>query len=247
MNITRLLAASLALLVAGCAHPIDVAPNLAKLDRSSIADTRIPARVGYYIPASASSLEVTTPGGGGDNVRYFPYRDIEDGFKKMLSNVFEGVSRLTSIGDTSDAARDGIDFIVVPEVVTNSSSESFITWTPMSFSVDLTSSIRDKVGKLITTLRVVGTGRATEYGERLSDKGIAGRRAMEDALMKMQESFMEAKVLRAKPDARPTQQRPPPVAGPAAARLSELKELMEKGLISREEYEAKRKAILESL
>ena len=233
------------LLVAGCAHPIDVAPNLAELDRSSITTPRIPANVGYYIPLTASSTEITTPGGGGDNIRYFPYRDIEVGFQRILSNVFASAVRLASVNDPSDVSRNGIEYVIIPDLVTTSGGSGFFTWPPTSFTVDLTSNIRDKEGKMITSLRVVGTGSA-ETSERLSEHGIAGRRAMEDALLKMQASLLESNFVNAKAEVRGAQPQGRG-GGSTASRLAEIKELRDKGLISQEEYESKRRAILESL
>jgi hypothetical protein len=248
MTLKSILAANIAvLLMGGCAHSINIAPNLTSLDRSQATAPRIPANVGYYIPPEASSIEITTPGGGpADKVAYFPYRDIEAGFQKILSNVFMGVVKLTSIAGSSRAPPDGIDYIIVPVVITRSGGSNFFTWPPSSFTVDLTSNIRDPVGKMITSLRVVGNGSA-ETGERLSEYGIAGRRAMEDASLKMQASLLEGTFRSTKSDARATQ--PQGSAGPstASARLAEIKELREKGLISQEEYESKRKAILDSL
>jgi hypothetical protein len=247
MTLKRILTAGIAvILMAGCAHPINVAPNVTRLDRTSTTDPRIPANVGYYIPLEASSVEITTPGGGGDNVRYFPYQDIEAGFQKILSNVFTGVVKLTSITDPSGVSRDGIDYIIVPDVVTSSGGSGFFTWPPTSFTVDLTSNVRDRIGKIITSLRVVGTGSA-ETSERLTEHGIAGRRAMEDALLKMQASLLEAKFAGVKTDARATQAQGAVGASTTSSRLAEIKELREKGLISQEEYESKRRAILESL
>ena len=247
MTLNRfLLAITAVLLVAGCAHPITVIPDASRLERSSTAPVRIAANVGYYIPPAASSIEITTPGGGGDNVRYFPYRDIETGFQKMLSNVFASAVKLNSISDSSGIARDRIDYVIVPEIVTTSGGSGLFTWPPTSFTVDLTCNVRDSSGTLIASPRVVGAGGA-ETSERLPEHGIAGRRAMEDALLKMQASLLETRLRATSSDARATQPRSPASGSTASGRLAELKELKDKGLISQEEYEAKRKAILEAL
>src|SRR5882757_841160 len=101
-------------LLAGCAHPIKVAPDVAKLERVSSTLPRLTANVGYYIPPEVSSVEVTTAGGGGDNIRYYPYTDVEPGFEKMLSNVFTGVVKLNSITDMPGIARGGTQYIIQP-------------------------------------------------------------------------------------------------------------------------------------
>lgn len=247
MTLQRIgLVAIAVLLFTGCAHPIKVAPDLTRIERSSTTPSRIAAKVGYYIPVEESSIEVTTPGGGGDNVRYFPYRDIETGFQKMLSNVFTGVVKLTSIVDLPSIARDGIDFIIVPDVVTSSGGSGFFTWPPTNFTVDLTSTVRDPVGKVIASPRVVGTGSAGT-GEKLSDHAIAGKRAMEDALLKMQAALFETKLQSAATDSRPTLPQSPAATSTSGDRLAHIKELKDRGLISQEEFEAKRKAIIDAL
>jgi hypothetical protein len=245
-GIRALIGATALALMAGCAHPIKVAPDVARLERVSSTPARVAANVGYYIPREVSSVEITTPGGGGDNIRYFPYEDIEVGFEKMLSNVFTGVVKLNSISDLPSVARGGTDYIIQPVVVTSSGGSGLFTWPPTNFTVDLTCNIRDSVGTLIASPRVVGTGSA-ETGERLHDHGIAGKRAMGDALVKMQSAMLETKFGSAQPDVRPTKQQLPAAVGNAGDRLAHIKELRDKGLISQEEYEAKRKAIVDAL
>ncbi len=66
------------LVLFGCAHPITMNPDLAAVTVPAGAKP-IAKKVGYHIPEALRSVEVTTPGGGGDKVRYFPYRDIEPG------------------------------------------------------------------------------------------------------------------------------------------------------------------------
>jgi hypothetical protein len=57
----------------------------------------------------------------------------------------------------------------------------------------------------------------------------------------------EIKFPNATPTVRPAQLQSPAVPSTAADRLTQLKELKDKGLISEAEYEAKRKAILDTL
>jgi hypothetical protein len=231
-------------MAAGCAHPIKVAPDVAKLERFSTTAPRLTANVGYYIPPEVSSVEVTTAGGGGDNIRYYPYTDIEPGFEKMLSNVFTGVVKLNSMTDLPGIARGGTEYIVQPVIVTSSGGSGLFTWPPTNFTVDLTCNVRDTSGALLASPRVVGTGSA-ETGERLREHGIAGERAMGDALTKMQAALLETRFGSGSAKG--------PVSPPASAaglsrtveeRLAQLKQLREKGLISQDEYDAKRTAIL---
>jgi hypothetical protein len=244
-GIGAVIGATVLVLTVGCAHPIKVAPDMTRLQRVSSTPTRVAANVGYYIPKEVSSVEITTQGGGGDNVRYFPYEDIEPGFEQILSNVFSGVVKLTSIADLPSVARGGTDYIIQPVIVTGSGGSGLFTWPPTNFTVDLTCNIRDARGTLFASPRVVGTGSA-ETGERLHDHGLAGKRAMEDALLKMQAAMLETKFA-STITAAPATKTPSPTSAGDGDRLAHIKELRDKGLISQEEYEAKRKAIIDAL
>src|ERR1700742_2956621 len=80
-------------LLAGCAHPMIIKPELEALATAPSGE-RIPKKVGLYISDANRTKEVTTPGGGGDKVKYTPYADIEPGLYKILSDVFQDVSIL---------------------------------------------------------------------------------------------------------------------------------------------------------
>lgn len=246
MTLKSILISAALCLLAGCAHPIKITPDLTKVERASSSPPRLEINVGYYIPPQLISNEITTPGGGGDNVRYFPYSEIEIGYQKMLSNVFKGVVKLTSIADPLTNSHNSIDYTIMPILVTNSGGSGFFTWPPTNFSVDLTSEIRDTSGKLIASPRVVGTGTAST-SERISDFGIAGKRSMEDALLKMQGSLFETPFPGLTLDARKVQQQTPSGEKKSTERLVHIKELKDKGLISEVEYETTRKKILEEL
>ena len=247
MNFTKFFSASIAaLLLIGCAHPIKVTPDLTKIERAANAPPRVVANIAYYIPPELIAIEVTTPGGGGDNVRYFPYQEIEVGFQKILSNNFSGVVKLTSSPDLPRLAQDGITYTIVPEMITTSGGSGFFTWPPTNFTVDLTSNIRDTTGKVIGKPRVVGTGSA-ETGERIYEHGIAGRRAMEDALLKMQAALQETNFNNTASKVSAVSQPSTSTMSSVETRLAHIKDLRGKSLISQEEYEAKRKEILGAL
>jgi hypothetical protein len=185
----------------GCTHSIEIKPDLAKLERAEGSPQRIPAHAGYYIAPEVSSVEITTQGGAGDNVRYYPYRDFEAGFQKMLSNVFTDVVKLEA------PTKAGIDYVVVPTIITTSDSYHPIgmptrLWPPAHFSVDLACSVRDATGRQIASPRVVGIGSAGT-SEKIHDHGFAGERAMEDALEKMQAALLETNLPRSIPAVRP--------------------------------------------
>lgn len=174
--------------VTGCAHPIVISPDISKIEPDS-SGKAIQKNVGYYIVEDRDK-EVITSGGGGDKVRYKPYKDIETGFYKMLSNVFKSVSVLKSDKDTL-ISKNEINYIISLDVSTNSSSSSMFTWPPTMFGVNLNCNIKDNTGRNITSLLAVGEGHA-EFDEFKSDFSLAGKRASQDALMKMQHLLQNA-------------------------------------------------------
>jgi len=186
-----LFAAALAL--TGCAHHLQIAPDLAKIERPAEAKPKIQANVAYYINDNLRKEEKITPGGGGDKVTTAPYRDLEVGFYKMLGNVFENVTLLKTQGDGNAIAQQHIDYIITPVVTPNSSSSSVLTWPPTHFSIDLACDISDANGKLLYRKQVVGEGNA-EFSEFKSDFALSGKLAMQDALLKMQAQLLELPV-----------------------------------------------------
>ena len=109
----------------GCAHPISVAPKADIVTANAAAKGKLKTKVGFFISPESLKLEVTTPGGGGDNVRYFPYRDLEVGYQKMLSGVFTGVVRVSKLNDPAEFERGDLVYIFTPEMITNSGSTGF--------------------------------------------------------------------------------------------------------------------------
>lgn len=213
----------------GCAHSIEISPDIAKIDREAGSPSKIKAKVGFYIPVDVSNIEITSPGGGGDNVRYFPYKDIETAYLRMLTNVFDNAIKLKSAGQQNELLKEEIKYVLEPILVTNSGSTGFFTWPPTNFTVDLTTNIRDAFGKIVANPRVIGNGQVHFILDMHGDYGLAGRRAMEDALLKMQRALLEIDY------------------NNVSSRLEKLKDLFDKGLVTLEEYEHKRKEILDSL
>jgi hypothetical protein len=181
MSIQRfVLAAGIALaaLMTGCAHPVSVtASDFNKIKASS--DTKIQKSVGFYIAAEDFNREVTTAGGGGDKVSYKPYKDLEPGLYKALSEVFASVSKLDS-----PKAGDNINLVIIPKITTNSSSDSMLTWPPTLFTVELTCKVTDKAGADITEVKAQGTGRA-EFSEFKSDVSLSAKRAAQEAMVNL--------------------------------------------------------------
>ena len=134
----------------GCAHPINMKPDIGAIKGE--ATTTIEKEVGYHISEANMAVEVTTPGGGGDKVRYFPYRDMDAGFYKALSEVFKGVRKIMNPKDVAAIAKSGITLLIVPEITTTSSSPSPFTWPPTKFTVTLNCSVVDAKGQNITNI-----------------------------------------------------------------------------------------------
>jgi hypothetical protein len=182
-----------AFFLGGCAHPISMAPDLASIQPATGSPV-LGKKVGYHITADAKAIEVTTPGGGGDKVRYFPYRDLDAGLYKALGVVFRDVVKVNNPVDTAEMRVSGIQLLISPEITTNSSSDSVVTWPPTSFTVTLTCQIKDMNGVTLDTLRVEGRGRA-EFDEFKSNYSLAAVRASDDALAKLIAALRQSKAI----------------------------------------------------
>lgn len=253
-----ILAMSLSSVLSGCAHQIAINPDVSMIDRGNSAE-KIPGKAGYHFPPGYQEKEVVTPGGGGDRVRYKPYTDIESAYATMLGNVFTNITALESVNE-SEISKNSIDYVISLEMETDSSSPSTFTWPPTWFSVNLTSTISDSTGKILTNISVKGDGKAA-LGEFLSDKGLAGKRASFEALSKMQTALLDAPQLRSpvKSGAQtikqpgnvqentPTESLAQTGNGQdVASKLKTLKDLYDSGLITKEEFNEKRAKVLGS-
>ncbi|HSW15551.1 MAG TPA: hypothetical protein VLI06_22065 [Solimonas sp.] len=194
MRFKHLVCLSAAIALSGCAHSIAIGPDLAKIERDSSAQP-IKKNVAYYIAEDVRNMEITTPGGGGDKVTYRPYKDTETAFYKMLTNVFASVSVLQSPNDAEAISKNNVSYVITPQLVTNSSSSSALTWPPTQFSVDMVCAINDASGNSIATKSVNGQGNA-EFSEFKQDFSLSGKRASEDALLKMQRALLDSPELR---------------------------------------------------
>jgi hypothetical protein len=139
---------------------------------------------GYVMTDADRAKQVTTEGGGGDKISYFPYRDLEKGLRDVLKALYSDVVLVNSPSDFETFKRDGIGIIFAPEIYTSSNSDSAFTWPPTQFSIDLSSTVTDVEGNMLARVRVVGQG-AASFSEFKEDFGLAGRRATQDALEKL--------------------------------------------------------------
>lgn len=181
-------------IITGCAHPLAISPDLAKLERPGNTQV-INKNVAYFIADDVRDKLVKTKGGGGDSVTYAPYKDMETGIYKMLSNVFKNVTKIKSPNDAEAIAKNSINLIITPEITTDSSSPSPFTWPPTKFSVKLTCNIVTHDGRIVGKQVVTGDG-AAEFNEFKSDFSLSGKRATLDALLKMQDALLKMPELR---------------------------------------------------
>jgi len=187
----RVIVVSTLFFTIGCAHQINITPPLNTLDADGIS--KIDKNVGYYISPDDLSKEVTTPGGGGDKVKYFPYKESEPALNKILSNIFAKVYPLASADDNQFILSNDISYVFIPKIETNSSSKSAFTWPPTNFTVSLDCKALDNSGSVIWQKNVKGEGNAV-FNEFKHDFPLAARRAVKKAFSMLQEEIIKSEV-----------------------------------------------------
>jgi len=173
-SIARLACAvALAALLAGCSHPITMITETAP--PRSLAHL-VPKKVAYVMTDAQRDQQVTTAGGSGDRVSYYPYRDLEKSIRDALRAVYRDVVVLRTAGDAKANEAAGVSLVFTPQIKTDSSSSSWITWPPTSFTAEVACVVSDAAGAEVARVRAVGNGTA-EFGEFNGDYGLAARRA----------------------------------------------------------------------
>lgn len=173
-NFWRLpLAAALLALLTACAHPIGISPLETPVRNEAGLS---PKKVAYVMTDADRGKEVTTAGGGGDKVSYFPYRDLEKSIRDALRAVYSDVFVVKSASDREAIASFGVSYVFSPSITTTTESPSLLTWPPTKFGIDLTCEVSDPEGKAVATVKAQSNGTA-EFSEFKSDFGLAGRRA----------------------------------------------------------------------
>lgn len=167
------LATALLALLTACAHPIGISPLETPVRNEAGLN---PKKVAYVMTEADRAREVITPGGGGDKVSYFPYRDLEKSIRDALRSVYADVFVVKSASDREAIASFGVSYVFSPGITTSSSSPSPFTWPPTQFAIDLTCEVSDAEGKPVTSVKAQGKGTA-EFAEFKSDFGLSGRRA----------------------------------------------------------------------
>lgn len=237
------------LFITGCAHKIQIQPDTIQLDPVNNSQ-KIQATAGYYISPELKNKEVITPGGGGDRVRYNPYKDLEGGFQKVLKNSFVNVKELSS-NQAMYTSQQNVDYIISLDIETNSSSASMFTWPPTWFGVSLNTEIFNTKTKKIERISVKGEGTAT-YSTFIFNKGKSGQNASLQALQKLQTSLIESDYFKksTKTISDPNIEIIPKQktnSSSIESRLEKLKDLHTKGLINSTEYQTKKGEILNGI
>lgn len=194
LNRLRLLALSLGTLaLVGCAHPIVITPDLQAIDRSSVKP--IDKAVGYYISAQDREKEVITPGGGGDMVKYYPYKELEPALRKVLNNQFRSARRIDNPKDAEFLRTNDIAYVFTPEISTDSRSSGVVTWPPTEFTVNLNCAAVDQSGKTVWQKKFSARGEAS-FSEFKSDFSLSAKRASEIVFKQLQAEINNAAELR---------------------------------------------------
>jgi hypothetical protein len=174
--------------VTGCAHNIVITP--AAVDRPKVETAN--KSVGFFIAAADKAKEVVTPGGGGDKVSYFPYRDLESSLFGTLMRVY---SKIEVLPNLESAAGKSLNHIIVPGIETDSSSESAFTWPPTDFKVVFNVKAQDAAGIVLWTENVTGKGKA-EFSEFKTDFALSAKRAAQDVLDKLEAALRKREGLK---------------------------------------------------
>lgn len=178
----------------GCAHQINITPPLNNIEAEAAG--KVNKKVGYFISAEDMAKEVTTPGGGGDKVKYFPYKELEPALKKTLESVFDSAVAVPSAQDKAFMAANNISYVFVPTIETNSSSDSAFTWPPTHFEVSIQAKAYKNDGSMAWQSRSVkGVGDAS-FSEFKHDFSLSARRASLDAMNKLRAELKATQALK---------------------------------------------------
>lgn len=189
-----LIAISFAVFCCACAHSITIPPDLNNLTPDE-KNPKIEKAVGYYISEKNRTLKVTTPAGGGDSVEYAPYKDLEPGFYRVLSNVFSSVYVVNDTEDLSFLQSKNITWIFTPVITTNSSSRNPFFWPPTDFTVTVDCKAVDSTDqKVVWETTIKEDSDLIAVKKIIKDYGLAGKSAAAKALMQFQDQLHAAAV-----------------------------------------------------
>lgn len=173
-------------LITACAHPITIVPNKTP-ERGAPSPSQ--KKAAYVMTESDRNKQVTSAGGGGDKVNYYPYRDVEKAIRDALRSIYADVIAISSSADFDLLKANDVSVIYTPVISTASSSDSAFTWPPTYFRVELACNVNDKEGKELSILKVTGNGSA-EFSEFKINTGLAGSRATSDLSEKFKQEIL---------------------------------------------------------
>ncbi|OOG39149.1 hypothetical protein [Rhodanobacter sp. C05] len=172
------------LVLAGCAHPVSV-----RADVNYPSDQTVDTSVGYFISDANRKLEVTTPAGGGDKMRYFPYRDMEPAILNTLGSVFRKVYSVPEAGRAAYISDHHLTFVFEPILTTNSSGNSAIFWPASDFDLTIKVTALNASGQTVWNRDFTGHGHV-EKSRSLIDVPPA-KEAAAEAFGKLRKALME--------------------------------------------------------
>ncbi|MEW5775074.1 MAG: hypothetical protein AB1916_16270 [Thermodesulfobacteriota bacterium] len=141
------------------------------------------------------ALKVTTAGGGGDKVHYFPYAETEPALRKALTGIFARVVNLPDPTDTGFIQENAVAYVFMPHISTNSTSSSIMFWPPSEFTIELDCRATDPAGATLWQKTVTGKGNA-EFDEFKHDFQLAPRRAVIQAFSRLGEEIVNSGVFK---------------------------------------------------
>ncbi|RSZ38278.1 MULTISPECIES: hypothetical protein [unclassified Variovorax] len=175
--VSRTLRAGMALafaaLLVGCAHPINVGTDAAP---QRVEATLVQKKVAYTMTDAQRAMQAVTPGGGGDRISYYPYRDLEKSIRDALRAVYQDVVVIKSAADANAVQASGAALVFTPEIKTDSGSPSPFTWPPTYFTTEVSCVVTDPAGVEVTRVKASGRGEA-EFSEFKGEFGLAAKRA----------------------------------------------------------------------
>jgi hypothetical protein len=173
--------------LSACAHPITINPDT-KPTRNEVSQS--PKKVAYVMTDADRSKQVSNKTGGGDNITYFPYHDLEKTIRDALSSVYSDVIVIKSPTDKAAIQGNDLSFIFTPVIYTSSMSEDWAYWPPTYFTIDLSCDVTDQNGNVVSSFKIQGNGVA-KHEEYMVDTGLSGRRAASDLFEKLKQELMK--------------------------------------------------------
>lgn len=177
------------MVLSGCTHPIIITPELQSLKKPQ--GDYIQATAGYYITSYDRERQVVSTGGGGDKISYYPYKELEPALQKVLYSLFQDVKKLDLSPTPEYLKANGITFAFLPEITTDSNSDSLFTWPPTSFTINLSCKAFSQDGKIIWERKYSGVGTAT-FSEFKAGFGLAATRASQKVFSEMLSDLSQA-------------------------------------------------------